>query len=102
MPLSSAPLFVGRAAFEKAQSGQPSINYQQLNIWPACTSVAFRWQATNTGKTNPKPVVGVVSAEVKKAPAGHKYPWIITKTFSEFDSDAWVKNLQADGLCPSS
>ena len=34
-----------------------------------------------------------------QAPAGSQYPWVIDRCYSEFDSGAWLQNLQAAGIC---
>jgi len=95
-----APTFSSREQFETGQGQQPAINFKQLGIWNTCNTVIIRWETTNTAPIpTPRPVVGVIIMEVEKAPAGNQYPWIIKEVFSEFDSGAWLQNLEEAGIC---
>lgn len=100
-----APTFSNRTQFEIGQGQQAHINFQQLNLWPACKTVILRWQTTNTAPiANPKPVNGIIVLETEAAPAGNTYngtayPYVISTVYSEFDAGAWLQNLEAAGIC---
>ena len=97
-----APTFTDRAHFETGQGQQPSINFKQLNIWHTCDTVIIRWETTNTANiTDVKPVVGLITMETCKAPAGSQYPFLIDAVYSEFDAGAWLQNLVEAGICSS-
>jgi len=99
LPLLSAS-FSNRKEFMVGQGQQPAINFKQLNIEYNCNYVIIRWETTNTAPIpNPRPVVGLIMIEAEKAPAGHKYPWIVHTVYSEFDSGAWLQNLEQWGIC---
>jgi len=99
IPLLS-PSFTNRTQFEIGQGQQPAINFNQLNIWHSCDSVIIRWETTNTANiTSPRPVVGMISMEVSKAPQGNAYPYWIDTVYSEFDAGAWLSNLIDAGIC---
>jgi len=99
LPLLS-PSFSNRTQFEVGQGQQAPINFQQLNIWHSCDSVTIRWETTNTANiTNVRPVVGMITMETCKAPAGSEYPYIIDTVYSEFDAGAWLENLMDAGIC---
>ncbi|KAK4502635.1 hypothetical protein PRZ48_006061 [Zasmidium cellare] len=101
LPLLAAT-FTNREEFEVGQGQQPHINFKQLNLWNACSSVIIRWETTNTANiTAPKPVIGLIVMETVKAPAGSQYPFLIKQVFSEFDAGAWLQNLQEAGICPT-
>ncbi|KAF2159695.1 hypothetical protein M409DRAFT_70872 [Zasmidium cellare ATCC 36951] len=96
-----APTFTSREQFEIGQGQQPHINFKQLNLWNACSSVIIRWETTNTANiTDVKPVIGLIVMDTVKAPAGSQYPFLITRVYSEFDAGAWLQNLQEAGICP--
>ncbi|TKA71903.1 hypothetical protein B0A55_07193 [Friedmanniomyces simplex] len=103
LPLLSAS-FSNRTAFEEGQGQQAAINFYQLNMWHSCDTVIIRWETTNTANiTGVRPVVGLISMETVEAPAGNMYPYQISTVYSEFDSAAWLANIQAAGFCaPSS
>jgi len=98
-----APTFSSRAQFERGQAQQPPINFEQLAIFPGCQSVVIRWMTNNTAPIpEPKPVVGIIAMEVvanDNATAAVDYPWLIDYVYSEFDSGAWLQNLQEAGIC---
>jgi len=99
LPLLS-PSFSSRAQFEVGQGQQAPINFQQLGIWHGCDSVTIRWETTNTANiTNVRPVVGLITMETCKAPAGSQYPYLIDTVYSEFDAGAWLENLMDAGIC---
>jgi len=99
LPLLS-PSFTSREQFKTGQGQQPPINIKQLGIWHTCDTVIIRWETTDTAPIpTPRPVVGIIIMEVEKAPAGNQYPWIIKEVFSEFDSGAWLQNLEEWGIC---
>ena len=95
-----APSFTNRKQFEVGQGQQPSINVNQLGIWNTCNTVIMRWETTNTAPIpNPRTVVGIIIMEAEKSSSPHQYPWIIKEVFSEFDSGAWLQNLEEAGIC---
>lgn len=99
IPLLSAA-FSNRQEFETGQGQQPPINFKQLNIESNCNFVTIRWETTNTAEIpHPRPVVGIILIEVEKAPSGSKYPWLVHTVYSEFDSAAWLQNLEQWGIC---
>lgn len=106
LPLLAAS-FSNRAQFMEGQGQQPPINFEQLLIHHDCKSVTIRWKTTNTAPVtptlaSPRPVIGIIILEVVKAPAGSQFPWLIETVYSEFDSAAWLQNLQqAGGICAS-
>jgi hypothetical protein len=99
LPLLSAT-FSSRQQFETGQGQQPKINFKQLNLEYNCKSITIRWETTNTAPIpTPRPVVGIILLEVEQAPAGNKFPWIVKTVYSEFDSGAWLQNLEQAGIC---
>ena len=99
VPLLSAS-FTNRKKFMVGQGQQPAINFKQLNIESNCNFITIRWETTNTAPIpTPRPVVGIILLQTEKAPAGNKYPWIINTVYSEFDSAAWLQNLEQWGIC---
>ncbi|EME84039.1 uncharacterized protein MYCFIDRAFT_195207 [Pseudocercospora fijiensis CIRAD86] len=102
LPLLSAT-FSTRAQFEQGQGEQPPINFEQLNLWYNPNSVTIRWKTTNTvNLTDAKPVIGLITMEVVKAVDSTVYPYQISTVYSEFDSGAWLQNLQEAGICSGS
>lgn len=99
IPLLEAS-FTSRKQFMVAQGQQPAINFEELNIEHNCNVVIVRWKTTNTAPIpKPRPVVGLILLEAEKAGRGSKYPWLISTVFSEFDSAAWLQNLEQAGIC---
>ncbi|KAK5173974.1 uncharacterized protein LTR77_001053 [Saxophila tyrrhenica] len=95
-----APTFSNRTQFMIGQGQQPLINFEQLNIHHDCKSVTIRWLTNNTAPIpNPRPVVGIILLEVVKAPKRNQYPWVAKTVYSEFDSGAWLQNLEQAGIC---
>ena len=94
------PSFTNRHKFMVGQGQQPAINFKQLNLEYNCNFITIRWETTNTAPIpNPRPVVGIILLQTEQAPAGNKYPWIINTVYSEFDSAAWLQNLEEWGIC---
>jgi hypothetical protein len=85
--------FAGRAAFEAAQSGQPAIPFEQLNLWYNCDTVFLRWRTALT----PEFVTGIAVIETVPAPAGSEYAWLLNTLNSEFNVGAWLVDLGAEG-----
>ncbi|KAK1823065.1 hypothetical protein LTR12_002591 [Friedmanniomyces endolithicus] len=99
LPLLSAS-FNNLNQFENGQGQQAPINFYQLNMWHSCDTVIIRWETTNTANiTGVRPVVGLISMETVEAPAGNLYPYQISTVYSEFDSAAWLANIEAAGFC---
>ncbi|CZT22425.1 uncharacterized protein RCC_08295 [Ramularia collo-cygni] len=80
--------FNSRAEFIAGQSQQPSIPWEQLNIWHTCTSVFVRWVSKGEGQ-EPEQVTGIVVLETKY----DSESWVIHTVYSEFNSGAWLVNL---------
>jgi len=87
--------FDSRASFESGQGSQPPIPFQQLNLWYNCDNVFLRWRSAQT----PEEVTGVIILETTQAPAGSEYNFLINTVYSEFNSGAWLVNL--DVFVPS-
>lgn len=99
LPLLQAT-FDSRAKFEQGQGEQPPINFEQLGLWYNSNAVTIRWKTTNTvNLTDAKPVVGIIVMDVVKSIDSNLYPYQISQVFSEFDSGAWLQNLQNAGIC---
>jgi len=88
-PLDAAT-FVGLAAFESGQGGQPSIPFDTLNLWHTCDTVIIRWR-TNTG-SGPEDVTGIIVMETTYQ-GGDDEPFLINTVYSEFNSGAWLVDL---------
>ncbi|KAK1058751.1 hypothetical protein LTR74_013143 [Friedmanniomyces endolithicus] len=73
LPLLSAS-FNNLNQFENGQGQQAPINFYQLNMWHSCDTTV-------------------------EAPAGNLYPYQISTVYSEFDSAAWLANIEAAGFC---
>lgn len=97
-----APTFTNRAEFKEGQGQQPSINFEQLQIWHTCSAVTARWKTTNTAPASAvpdvKPVIGIFVLET--VPVGDAFK--IDRAYSEFDAGAWLQNLQDWGICGAS
>ena len=99
LPLLSAT-FSSRKQFEVGQGEQPAINFNILDLEYNCNSVTIRWETTNTAPIpNPRPVVGLIVLKTEKSKPGHSEPWIVHTVYSEFDSGAWLQNLEQAGIC---
>ncbi|PPJ51264.1 hypothetical protein CBER1_08160 [Cercospora berteroae] len=106
LPLS-APTFTSLEKFKAGQSQQPPINFEQLAIFPACSSVMIRWQTTNTvnatdllptAKERVRPVVGLITMDAIPVPES-EIGWKVHTVYSEFDSGAWLQNLRDADIC---
>lgn len=87
-----APTFTNRASFEAGQGGQPNITFNLLKTWNACDAVAIRWRTPNPGFVQPEQqVTGIIVAEVVRATGPE--PWLIETVYSEFNSGAWLVDL---------
>lgn len=60
-----------------------------MNIWYNCQTVIIRWRTSLT----PEFVTGLIVLETVKAPSGNKYPYVIETVYSEFNSGAWLVDL---------
>jgi len=100
LPLLSAS-FSSRKEFKTGQGQQQPINFIQKDIFNDCASVTVRWETTNTAPIpDVRPVVGIIVLRAEPAPANSRTPWLIKEVFSEFDSAAWLQNLeQAGNIC---
>ena len=91
-----APTFSSREQFKTGQGEQPPIHFTQLGIHHDCNSVTIRWSSDNTAPIpNPRPVVGLILLETELTNQG----WKVNTAFSEFDSGAWLQNLEEWGIC---
>lgn len=91
IPLGS-PTFTDRASFEAGQGSQPNITFNILKTWNACDAVAIRWRTPNPGFVNPEQqVTGIIVAETVRATGPE--PWLIETVYSEFNSGAWLVDL---------
>ena len=80
--------FSSRAAFEAGQAGQPAIPFEILNLWYACTGpVVIRWRSAQS----PEVVTGNIVLETVRGNGSE--PWLISTVYSEFNSGAWLVNL---------
>ena len=80
--------FDSRSAFESAQAAQPAIPFEILNLWYACTGpVVIRWRSEQT----PEIITGNIILETVRGNGSE--PWIIQTVYSEFNSGAWLVNL---------
>ena len=94
------PTFSNRAQFKKGQGQQPAINFNILNLEHNCQTITIRWETTNTAPIpSPRPVVGLILIEVVESGDDCEEPWLIHTVYSEFDSGAWLQNLQEAGIC---
>jgi hypothetical protein len=95
------PTFTNRSAFELGQGQQPPINFNLLQVFPGCGSVAFRWMTTNTAPIpNVRPIVGLIVLETVPNPVKNTgYEFLISTVYSEFDSADWLQNLKDAGIC---
>ncbi|WPG99094.1 Hypothetical protein R9X50_00190300 [Acrodontium crateriforme] len=81
--------FNSRVSFEKGQGAQPAIPFQQLNVWNNCNTVFLRWRSALT----PEHVTGIIVLEAVPNSLGAKQPWLIDTVYSEFNSGAWLVDL---------
>lgn len=87
-----APTFTDRASFEAGQGSQPNITFNILKTWNACDAVAIRWRTPNPGFVQPEQqVTGIIVAETVRATGPE--PWLIETVYSEFNSGAWLVDL---------
>ncbi|KAK6432708.1 hypothetical protein LTR95_011119 [Oleoguttula sp. CCFEE 5521] len=90
-PLGTAT-FSSRSQFEAGQGGQPNIPFEILNVWHSCDTVTMRWRSSAPGGSNAQQVTGIaVQQVVRNYNGGQK--WLIKETFSEFNSGAWLADL---------
>ncbi|EMC94242.1 hypothetical protein BAUCODRAFT_36711 [Baudoinia panamericana UAMH 10762] len=86
-PLGAAT-FTDRPSFMKGQGSQPAIPFEIQHLWYACTGpVVIRW-ATNFGA---EPITGNIIMEATRGSGSQ--PWLISNVLSEFNSGAWLVNL---------
>lgn len=84
--------FPDRTAFEGGQGGQPNITFNVLKVWNACDAVILRWRTPNPGFVNPEQqVTGIIVAETVRATGPE--PWLVETVYSEFNSGAWLVDL---------
>lgn len=92
--------FATRAAFEAGQAGQPNITFEMLNVWHNCDTVTLRWRSSTP---NPGPadvaatqeqVTGIIVLETKFNGWEADQPFLIETVFSEFNSGAWLYDLE--------
>jgi len=91
------PTFSSRKAFIQGQSSQPPIPFHILKMWHNCDTVMLRWRAKSG--LGPAPtqelVTGIIVIEVVHNPKKNaEQPWLIDTVYSEFNSGAWLYDLQ--------
>ncbi|EME82323.1 uncharacterized protein MYCFIDRAFT_211595 [Pseudocercospora fijiensis CIRAD86] len=92
-PLGSAT-FTSLQSFEAGQGGQPSIPFENLNVWHGCDFVALRWKSSAPGTVQPEQqVTGIIILEVSCNQGNTGEPWLINTVYSEFNSGAWLYDL---------
>jgi len=92
-PLGSAT-FTSRAAFEAGQGSQPNIPFTILNVWHGCTNVVLRWKSSAPGFVQPEQqVTGIIVMETQFNGVFVAQPWLIKTVYSEFNSGAWLYDL---------
>ena len=80
--------FTSRASFMSGQAAQPAIPFEILNLWYACTGpVVIRWRSAQT----PEIITGNIVLETNRGNGSE--PWVIQTVYSEFNSGAWLVNL---------
>ena len=94
----TAPTFASRAAFIAGQSGQQPIPFTIFNIWNNCNSITVRWRSSDPGDLAPSGLVEVVTGilVLEVVPSNNsdsEFAFQIKRTFSEFNSGAWLYNL---------
>lgn len=93
-PLGS-PTFTSLESFQAGQGSQPNIPFEILNVWHGCDFVAMRWKSPQPQATGPTPqeqVQGIIVMEVCQG--GEQEPWVIDTVYSEFNSGAWLYDLE--------
>ncbi|KAM3417825.1 hypothetical protein BST61_g6050 [Cercospora zeina] len=82
-----------REEYMAAQSTQPNIPFNIMNVWHNCNTVIMRWQSPEAAKAvQPVALVtGLVVMEVCQG--GGQEPWIIETVYAEFNSGAWLYDL---------
>ncbi|KAK5119959.1 hypothetical protein LTR85_007035 [Meristemomyces frigidus] len=91
--------FDSRSDFEAGQGGQPNITFELLNVWHNCDTVTLRWRSStpNPGPAAPatqEQVTGIVVLETKFNGWQSAQPFLIQSIFSEFNSGAWLYDLE--------
>lgn len=93
-PLGS-PTFTSLESFQAGQGSQPNIPFEILNVWHGCDFVAMRWKSPQPQATGPTPqeqVQGIIVMEVCQG--GEQEAWVIDTVYSEFNSGAWLYDLE--------
>lgn len=93
-------VFSSRAEFQAGQGAQPPIPFEIIKTWNACSAVTIRWQSAQT----PQLVTGIIVIEVvKNADKKASQKWLIKTVYSEFNSGAWLVNLDVFNppVCPA-
>ncbi|KAK5116638.1 hypothetical protein LTR62_007312 [Meristemomyces frigidus] len=97
VPLGVAT-FSSRAQFEQGQGGQPNITFNIQNVWHNCDTVTLRWKGPqpNPGPGAPSPqapVTGIIVLETQFQGFNCPQPFLINTVYSEFNSAAWLYDL---------
>jgi hypothetical protein len=99
-----AATFPSRKAFITGQGGQAPIDFTILDIWYNCDTVIMRWMTTAPGSgptalpaSSQEEVTGIIVLEVvcnqRNDGSAAANPWLIERTYSEFNSGAWLYDL---------
>jgi len=90
LPLTGAPAFPSKAAFEQGQGSQPSVPLVILAIDAFnCQNVTFRWNANFGGANSVNGMTHLTASNSQ----GQKDTWQISVIYTEFDSLAWWKAI---------
>lgn len=102
--------FPTKAQYMALSSKQPPVPFQVLNTWHDCDHVSvFSWSVHARltagllqviirwiSRQTPQQVQGFTAMQVvpnQNHKTARKYPFLINKTFGEFNSGAWLVNL---------
>ena len=99
-----AATFPSRKAFITGQGGQAPILFTILDIWYNCNTVIMRWTTPYPGSgptalatSAQEEVTGIIVLEVvcneRNDGSAATNPWLINRTYSEFNSGAWLYDL---------
>jgi len=86
--------------FEAGQGGQPNITFELLKVWHNCDTVTLRWRSpTPNPGPGPAPatqeqVTGIVVLETIFNGWEAAQPFLIETIYSEFNSGAWLYDLE--------
>lgn len=85
------PLDNNSAQFAADQLNVPPFKLEVLQVWHNCETITFRWISPQT----PDRAVGIVVLETVVAPRSSRRHRLISGSYSEFNSAAWLVNIGA-------